>query len=112
MQEKQKKYQKFLWCALVGTLLGLFILIYGTLKDRIPDEIFVYADEETDWETFFNEPLISYDETVEVSQNDSYQIRCKWLGMLESAGHRQNILSSREIISVRSMEKYLQGKSS
>ena len=99
--------------------------------------------------------MISYDETVEVSQNGSYQIRCKWLGVLplktikgsyggkagsagqrvacgdlygdercsvidsgeitdqeESAGHRQNILSSREIISVRSMGKYLQGESS
>ena len=77
MQEKQKKYRKFLWYALVGTLLSLFILIYGTMKDHIPDEIFVYADEETDWETFFQEPLISYDETVEVSQNGSYQIRCK-----------------------------------
>lgn len=155
MQEKQKKYRKFLWYALVGTLLSLFILIYETMKDHIPDEIFVYADEETDWETFFQEPLISYDETVEVSQNGSYQIRCKWLGVLplktikvhtvekqevlvsgspvgiymetkgvlvidsgeitdgkESAGHRQNILSSREIISVRSMGKYLQGKGS
>ena len=39
------------------------------MKDHIPDEIFVYADEETDWETFFQEPLISYDETVEVSHN-------------------------------------------
>ena len=82
MQEKQKKYRKFLWYALVGTLLSLFILIYETMKDHIPDEIFVYADEETDWETFFQEPLISYDETVEVSQNGSYQIRCKWLGVL------------------------------
>ena len=82
LQEKQKKYRKFLWYALVGTLLSLFILIYGTMKDHIPDEIFVYADEETDWETFFQEPLISYDETVEVSQNGSYQIRCKWLGVL------------------------------
>ena len=53
LQEKQKKYRKFLWYALVGTLLSLFILIYGTMKDHIPDEIFVYADEETDWETFF-----------------------------------------------------------
>ena len=82
MQEKQKKYRKFLWYALVGTLLSLFILIYETMKDHIPDEIFVYADGETDWETFFQEPLISYDETVEVSQNGSYQIRCKWLGVL------------------------------
>ena len=24
----------------------------------------------------------SYDDTVEVSQNGSYQIRCKWLGVL------------------------------
>lgn len=153
MQERQKKYRKFLWYALAGTLLGLFVLIYGTLKENIPDELFVYADEETDWETFFDDPLISYDETVEVSQNGSYQIRCSWLGVLplktikvntvekqevlaggspvgiymetkgvlvidsgeitdreESAGHRQNILSSREIISVRLTEKSLQGK--
>ena len=98
MQEKQKKYQKFLWCALVGTLLGLFILIYGTLKDHIPDEIFVYADEETDWETFFQEPLISYDETVEVSQNGSYQIRCKWLGMLPLKTIKVHTVEKQEVL--------------
>ena len=97
MQEKQKKYRKFLWYALVGTLLSLFILIYGTMKDHIPDEIFVYADEETDWETFFQEPLISYDETVEVTQNGSYQIRCKWLGVLPlktNKVHTEEVLGS------------------
>ena len=52
MQENRKNIE-ILWYALVGTLLSLFILIYGTMKDHIPDEIFVYADEETDWETFF-----------------------------------------------------------
>lgn len=95
---KTEKISKFLWCALVGTLLGLFILIYGTLKDRIPDEIFVYADEETDWETFFNEPLISYDETVEVSQNDSYQIRCKWLGMLPLKTIKVHTVEKQEVL--------------
>ena len=98
MQEKQKKYRKFLWCALVGTLLGLFILIYGTLKDRIPDEIFVYADEETDWETFFNEPLISYDETVEVSQHDSSQIRCRWLGVLPLKTIKVHTVERQEVL--------------
>lgn len=98
MQEKQKKYRKFLWYALVGTLLSLFILIYGTLKDHIPDEIFVYADEETDWETFFREPLISYDETVEVSQNGSYQIRCKWLGVLPLKTIKVHTVEKQEVL--------------
>ena len=98
LQEKQKKYRKFLWYALVGTLLSLFILIYGTLKDHIPDEIFVYADEETDWETFFQEPLISYDETVEVSQNGSYQIRCKWLGMLPLKTIKVHTVEKQEVL--------------
>lgn len=98
MQEKQKKYRKFLWYALVGTLLSLFILIYGTMKDHIPDEIFVYADEETDWETFFQEPLISYDETVEVSQNGSYQIRCKWLGVLPLKTIKVHTLEKQEVL--------------
>ena len=98
MQEKQKKYRKFLWDALVGTLLSLFILIYGTMKDHIPDEIFVYADEETDWETFFQEPLISYDETVEVSQNGSYQIRCKWLGVLPLKTIKVHTVEKQEVL--------------
>lgn len=98
MQEKQKKYRKFLWYALVGTLLSLFILIYETMKDHIPDEIFVYADEETDWETFFQEPLISYDETVEVSQNGSYQIRCKWLGMLPLKTIKVHTVEKQEVL--------------
>ena len=98
MQEKQKKYLKFLWYALVGTLLSLFILIYGTMKDHIPDEIFVYADEETDWETFFQEPLISYDETVEVSQNGSYQIRCKWLGVLPLKTIKVHTVEKQEVL--------------
>ena len=98
MQEKQKKYRKFLWYALVGTLLSLFILIYGSMKDHIPDEIFVYADEETDWETFFQEPLISYDETVEVSQNGSYQIRCKWLGVLPLKTIKVHTVEKQEVL--------------
>ena len=98
MQEKQKKYRKFLWYALVGTLLSLFILIYGPMKDHIPDEIFVYADEETDWETFFQEPLISYDETVEVSQNGSYQIRCKWLGVLPLKTIKVHTVEKQEVL--------------
>lgn len=98
MQEKQKKYRKFLWYALVGTLLSLFILIYETMKDHIPDEIFVYADEETDWETFFQEPLISYDETVEVSQNGSYQIRCKWLGVLPLKTIKIHTVEKQEVL--------------
>lgn len=98
MQEKQKKYRKFLWYALVGTLLSLFILIYGTMKDHIPDELFVYADEETDWETFFQEPLISYDETVEVSQNGSYQIRCKWLGVLPLKTIKVHTVEKQEVL--------------
>lgn len=98
MQEKQKKYRKFLWYALVGTLLSLFILIYGTMKDHIPDEIFVYADEETDCETFFQEPLISYDETVEVSQNGSYQIRCKWLGVLPLKTIKVHTVEKQEVL--------------
>ena len=98
MQEKQKKYRKFLWYALVGTLLSLFILIYGTMKDHIPDEIFVYADEETDWETFFQDPLISYDETVEVSQNGSYQIRCKWLGVLPLKTIKVHTVEKQEVL--------------
>lgn len=98
MQEKQKKYRKFLWYALVGTLLSLFILIYGTMKDHIPDDIFVYADEETDWETFFQEPLISYDETVEVSQNGSYQIRCKWLGVLPLKTIKVHTVEKQEVL--------------
>ena len=98
MQERQKKYRKFLWYALVGTLLSLFILIYGTLKDHIPDEIFVYADEETDWETFFQEPLISYDDTVEVSQNGSYQIRCKWLGVLPLKTIKVHTVEKQEVL--------------
>lgn len=98
LQEKQKKYRKFLWYALVGTLLSLFILIYGTMKDHIPDEIFVYADEEADWETFFQEPLISYDETVEVSQNGSYQIRCKWLGVLPLKTIKVHTVEKQEVL--------------
>ena len=98
MQERQKKYRKFLWYALVGTLLSLFILIYGTMKDHIPDEIFVYADEETDWETFFQEPLISYDDTVEVSQNGSYQIRCKWLGVLPLKTIKVHTVEKQEVL--------------
>lgn len=98
MQEKQKKYRKFLWYALVGTLLSLFILIYEIMKDHIPDEIFVYADEETDWETFFQEPLISYDETVEVSQNGSYQIRCKWLGVLPLKTIKVHTVEKQEVL--------------
>ena len=95
---KTEKISKIFVVRAGGTLLSLFILIYGTMKDHIPDEIFVYADEETDWETFFQEPLISYDETVEVSQNGSYQIRCKWLGVLPMKTIKVHTVEKQEVL--------------
>ena len=47
---------------------------------------------------FFQEPLISYDETVEVSQNGSYQIRCKWLGVLPLKTIKVHTVEKQEVL--------------
>lgn len=47
---------------------------------------------------FFREPLISYDETVEVSQNGSYQIRCKWLGVLPLKTIKVHTVEKQEVL--------------
>lgn len=98
LQENRRKYRKFLWYCLAGTMLGLFVLLYGTLKKNIPDELYVYEKEETDWDALIKNPLVSYEEAVEVSQNGSYQIQCKCLGILPLKSVKIHTVEKQEVL--------------
>lgn len=81
LQERKKKYRRFLLYCLAGSMVSLLVLLYGTVKENIPDELFVYADSRMDWDSFFEHPLITYEEAVETAGKGSYQIKCSWMGI-------------------------------
>lgn len=76
-----KKYKRFLWCCLAVSFFGMGILIYTTARNEIPDKIQIFAKEETDWDQVFSNPLVTYDPSVEVSQNGSYRVGCRLFGI-------------------------------
>lgn len=81
MRERKVKYRYFLWCCLAVAIIGMGVLVYGKVKENIPDEVHIFADQETDWDSVFSNPLVTYDTAVEVSQNGSYHMGCRFCGI-------------------------------
>ena len=52
---KTEKISKIFVVRSGGDAAGFICINIWNLKENIPDELFVYADEETDWETFFDD---------------------------------------------------------
>lgn len=82
MNGVKKKYRRFLWCCLTASLMGMGVLVYDTARDSIPDELMIFPDEQPDWETILDNPAVTYDPAVEVSQNGSYRMQCSLFGMI------------------------------
>lgn len=81
LSENKVKYRRFLWCCLAAAFVGMGALVYTEVKKNIPDEIQIFANRETDWDEIFDNPFVTYDAAVEVSQNGSYHVGCKLFGI-------------------------------
>ncbi|NCC44376.1 MAG: SpoIVB peptidase, partial [Clostridia bacterium] len=78
----KRRYRRFLYVCLMVSIFFMGGLLYFTAKDALPDEIHIFADQETDWEEIFDEPFVSLDSSVEVSQRGSYRVGCRLFGVI------------------------------
>ena len=79
---KKRNYRLFLFGFLLADLIAAGILPVEELKDRIPDTVYIRYGQEEGLEDSLDIPLVTYPETIDVSDRGSYQIPCSLLGML------------------------------
>ena len=79
---KKRNYRLFLFGFLVADLMAAGVLSLEELKDRIPDTVYVRYGQEEGLQESLNIPLVTYPESIDVSDRGSYQIPCSLLGML------------------------------
>lgn len=79
---KKRNYRLFLFGFLVADLMAAGALSLEELKDRIPDTVYIRYGQEEGLQESLDIPLVTYPETIDVSDRGSYQIPCSLLGML------------------------------
>lgn len=79
---KKRNYRLFLFGFLLADLIAAGVLSLEELKDRIPDTVYIRYGREEGLGDSLDIPLITYPETIDVSDRGSYQIPCSLLGML------------------------------
>lgn len=97
MNERKRKYRIFLCCCLAAAFIGLGFLGYRTIRNEVPDEVHIFANQQNDWEEIFQNPLISYDSSVEVSQNGSYRVGCRFLGFIPLKTVKVSTIEEQEV---------------
>lgn len=79
---KKRNYRLFLFGFLLADLIAAGVLSLEELNDRIPDTVYIRYGQEEGLGDSLDVPLITYPETIDVSDRGSYQIPCSLLGML------------------------------
>ncbi|MDO4337492.1 MAG: SpoIVB peptidase [Eubacteriales bacterium] len=96
--ERKRKYRCFvLWC------LGLDLLAMGWLGFRyidrkIPDEIHVEKGEGEDVQALLEQPFVSFEDAVAVSQEGSYLLPCRLLGVVPFKEVKVTPVDSRNVL--------------
>lgn len=79
---RRKKYRIFvLWC-LGLDLFALIFMGYRYLDQKIPDEIRVIRGQEKETVRSLESPLVTVEESIPVSCDDSYLLSCRILGKI------------------------------
>ena len=79
---RRKKYRLFIVCFLALDLLAIVLLGYQYLSRKIPDEIQVSGENEADVAEMLENPLVTFEEAVAVSQDGGYTLPCRLLGCI------------------------------
>ena len=79
---KKRNSRLFLFGFFLADLIAAGVLSLEELKDRIPDTVYIRYGQEEGLGDSLDIPLITYPETIDVSDRGSYQIPCSLLGML------------------------------
>lgn len=79
--DRKRKYRRFvLWC-LGADLCAIALLGYRYMDRKVPDEIHVVKGQEENVGELLEHPLLSFEDSIEVSGEGSYLMSCKLLGM-------------------------------
>lgn len=79
---QKRKYRHFILFCLVLDLLAMVFLGYRYLDRKIPDEIHVDKDLGLDLSQLTALPFVSFENTITVSGEGSYQLPCKIFGKI------------------------------
>lgn len=79
---KKRNYRLFLFGFLLADLAAAGALGIQELKEKIPDTIYLRYGEEEGLEESLDIPLVTYPESIDVSERGSYRIPCSLLGMI------------------------------
>lgn len=78
----KKKYRRFLLLCLCLDAAAVCWLGWRQLDRKIPDEIRVSGDEKREIQKILDNPLLTFEESVEVSGEGSYLLSCRLLGII------------------------------
>lgn len=81
MSEK-RNYRLFLFGFLAMDLMGIGVLSIQEIQARIPDTVYVRAGQQEGLTESLDIPLVTYPDSIDVSERGSYQIPCSLLGMI------------------------------
>ena len=79
---KKRNYRLFLFGFLLADQAAAGALGIQELKEKIPDTVYLRYGEEEGLEESLDIPLVTYPETIDVSERGSYRIPCSLLGMI------------------------------
>ena len=79
---RRKKYRIFVLCALCLDLLTIAFLGYRYLDRKIPDEVHVSRGQEDKVSQLLDNPLVEFEDAITVSQEESYILPCRLLGVI------------------------------
>lgn len=79
---RQKRYRRFLWVLLLISIIGTGAYAYYTVYDSIPEKINVYAGKEDQLDNIFSSKLVTYDDAVTATGNNSYLLECKLFNII------------------------------
>lgn len=79
---KKRNYRRFLIVLLVADIFAAGVLGFRHLQNSIPNTVYIHAGQEEELSRALDSPLLTYPDTIDVSDRGSYRISCSLLGIL------------------------------
>lgn len=80
--DRKKKYRRFLLLCLCLDAAAVCWLGWRQLDRKVPDELHVSENEKQEMQKILDNPLLTFEETLEVSGEGSYLLPCRLLGII------------------------------
>lgn len=78
---RKRNYRLFLFVLLLADILAVGGLSVVRMKNAIPDKVYIREGQKDGLTELFDWPMVTYPDTIDVSDQGSYQIPCSLLGV-------------------------------